>query len=172
MQALMGSLGLIPAKRPRGKSTMSPKLRDTILNRDNWTCYYCGRKLEPGLEEIDHRVPRAWGGSDDPNNLVTACRYCNRAKRDLLIERLRVTPERAREDLFRLLEDPENPILERRVNALVSKEAVISSCLPDQGEVAIERLVAVIDIRRRSEKLREAHRKRGERRRASAERWR
>jgi 5-methylcytosine-specific restriction endonuclease McrA len=32
--------------------------------------------------EIDHRIPRAKGGSDDPSNLWTLCFDCNRGKSD------------------------------------------------------------------------------------------
>jgi 5-methylcytosine-specific restriction endonuclease McrA len=35
--------------------------------------------------EIDHRVPKAAGGTDDESNLVTSCRDCNRGKGKTLI---------------------------------------------------------------------------------------
>ncbi len=40
------------------------------------------RRLNPDIE-IDHRIPRARGGSDDPSNLQLTHRSFNRAKRDL-----------------------------------------------------------------------------------------
>lgn len=40
------------------------------------TCHYCGDVAQT----IDHVIPRVLGGSDDPSNLVPACRSCNGAK--------------------------------------------------------------------------------------------
>lgn len=52
--------------------------RVRILNRDNWTCRYCGVKANT----VDHVVARVHGGSHDDDNLVAACRRCNGLKRD------------------------------------------------------------------------------------------
>jgi 5-methylcytosine-specific restriction endonuclease McrA len=51
-------------------------LRAEVLERDGYTCGYCGRPAQ----EVDHRLPLARGGSDNPANLVAACRCCNLAK--------------------------------------------------------------------------------------------
>jgi len=59
---------------------LSPKLRFEIFKRDQFTCRYCGRRTPDVVLEIDHVVPVAEGGSDDPENLVTACYECNRGK--------------------------------------------------------------------------------------------
>lgn len=53
--------------------------RVRIFDRDGWACTYCGA---PDDLECDHVVPFAKGGSSDDNNLTTACRSCNRDKRD------------------------------------------------------------------------------------------
>lgn len=54
------------------------KLRLQILNRDAWTCSYCGGEAN----EVDHIIPLKRGGSDDPDNLTAACRTCNARKHD------------------------------------------------------------------------------------------
>jgi hypothetical protein len=55
-------------------------IRQRIFARDDYTCRYCG---ERGKKlECDHVTPLSRGGSDEDDNLVTACRPCNRAKRD------------------------------------------------------------------------------------------
>lgn len=48
--------------------------------RDNFCCVYCGSRAPIAVLEVDHRIPRASGGSDDDDNLVTACWSCNRGK--------------------------------------------------------------------------------------------
>ena len=53
-------------------------LLSSIFERDNYTCAYCGDR--GGRLECDHVVPLARGGSNDPENLVTACFPCNRDK--------------------------------------------------------------------------------------------
>ena len=55
-------------------------LRDSVFARDNYTCKYCGER--GGRLECDHITPVSRGGSNDRSNLATACRPCNRAKRD------------------------------------------------------------------------------------------
>lgn len=52
------------------------KQRLLVLQRDSYTCGYCG---EPA-NEVDHIEPRVAGGSDDLDNLVACCRMCNLRK--------------------------------------------------------------------------------------------
>lgn len=55
-------------------------IRTAVFERDAFTCQYCGQR--GGKLECDHVVPISRGGSNDIKNLVTACRDCNRDKRD------------------------------------------------------------------------------------------
>ena len=61
-------------------------LRFYVLERDKFTCQYCGSKAPDVALEIDHILPRAKGGGDNEENLTTACYKCNRGKRDIIIE--------------------------------------------------------------------------------------
>jgi hypothetical protein len=63
------------------RKTISPGLRFDILNRDGFTCYYCGRRPPEVKLHIDHRIPVAKGGATVPENLFTACLECNLGKR-------------------------------------------------------------------------------------------
>lgn len=58
--------------------------------RDRYTCQYCGIKgYQAGGTaklEIDHKIPRAAGGTDNLDNLITACQACNSGKSDGIIE--------------------------------------------------------------------------------------
>lgn len=59
---------------------VSKRLRYEVLRRDNHACRYCGRSAPDVKLTIDHVVPTALGGSDEPSNLVTACSDCNSGK--------------------------------------------------------------------------------------------
>lgn len=68
--------------------SVGKRLRFEILKRDNFRCCYCGRT--PGVVElyVDHVIPRAKGGSDEPSNLVTTCFDCNAGKSDIHLHEL------------------------------------------------------------------------------------
>lgn len=53
-------------------------LRLQVLQRDNYTCNYCGNEAT----EADHVIPKNKGGKDELINLVSACRRCNGSKQD------------------------------------------------------------------------------------------
>lgn len=57
---------------------VSKRTRFEVLRRDNYTCRYC-RSTANELT-IDHVTPVALGGTDEPGNLVAACRDCNAGK--------------------------------------------------------------------------------------------
>jgi 5-methylcytosine-specific restriction endonuclease McrA len=54
--------------------------RRNILRRDGYKCAYCGRS-DIQLT-VDHVLPKARGGDDAWENLVTACTVCNNKKGD------------------------------------------------------------------------------------------
>lgn len=51
-------------------------LRERVRQRDNEICVYCGNFGN----EIDHIIPRSFGGPASYDNLVTACSSCNSRK--------------------------------------------------------------------------------------------
>ncbi len=61
-------------------ASISPKLRFSILQRDEFSCRYCGRSAPTVALEVDHLVSVAKGGKTQADNLVTACFECNRGK--------------------------------------------------------------------------------------------
>ena|SRR3990167_7668965 len=72
-------------RRTRARSTVAivvgVGLRFDVFVRDGFACRYCGRAATDGaVLEVDHVHPRALGGRDEMNNLVTACWECNRGK--------------------------------------------------------------------------------------------
>lgn len=60
--------------------SVSKRLRYEILRRDSHACRYCGSSAPEATLTVDHVVPVTLGGSDDPSNLVTACKDCNSGK--------------------------------------------------------------------------------------------
>ena len=59
---------------------LTPCERYRIMERDNFTCQYCGATAVEAKLEIDHMVPISKGGTNEFANLVTACVACNRGK--------------------------------------------------------------------------------------------
>ena len=57
---------------------VSKRTRFEVLRRDTHPCRYC-RSTDNPLT-VDHVTPVSLGGSDDPSNLVAACRDCNYGK--------------------------------------------------------------------------------------------
>lgn len=60
--------------------SVSKRTRFEVLRRDNHTCQYCGETAPNVVLHVDHVEPVALGGSDKPDNLVTACKDCNTGK--------------------------------------------------------------------------------------------
>jgi hypothetical protein len=69
---------LIGNKRPSQGEWAA--LRTMVFERDDYTCQYCGQR--GGKLECDHVHPVSRGGSNELDNLTTACLSCNRSKRD------------------------------------------------------------------------------------------
>jgi 5-methylcytosine-specific restriction endonuclease McrA len=69
------------ALQGRGTTERWRKLRRRVLERDGYSCAYCGARAN----SVDHVVPRsAWPdgepGVDDLANLVACCTPCNSRK--------------------------------------------------------------------------------------------
>ena len=81
--------GRIDSKATKSMPKYKPfGIRWAVLNRDNFTCQYCGRKAPDVELEVDHIYPKSKGGEYVMNNLFTACKECNLGKRDTIITNL------------------------------------------------------------------------------------
>lgn len=69
------------SRHERGYGTAWDKTRARILRRDAGLCQACLRDgiVHPG-NEVDHKVPKAQGGSDADENLELICTARHRAK--------------------------------------------------------------------------------------------
>lgn len=71
-----------PLPRPK-RIAIGAGLRFDILSRDRYKCQLCGLMAEDDVElEVDHKIPVAKGGTNDPDNLWTLCTTCNSGKSD------------------------------------------------------------------------------------------
>lgn len=75
--------------RNQGGKWISRATRHRIYVRDNHRCVWCGRDIIRGnaqsperdrIATLDHVIARADGGTNSPQNLVTACARCNRIR--------------------------------------------------------------------------------------------
>lgn len=76
------------ARRPGSRAYIPPSVRQAIYERDGWVCQLC---LDPvdradltGLwaASLDHIIPFSQGGTDEPENLRLAHRWCNSVRGD------------------------------------------------------------------------------------------
>lgn len=70
--------------RNQGSKWIRPEKRLSIYHRDGFCCAYCGAGVEDGaVLTLDHVLACELGGSNEADNLLTACLSCNSAKQDL-----------------------------------------------------------------------------------------
>ena len=69
------------SRHERGYGSAWDKTRVRIMMRDGGICQPCLKlgSVHPGTE-VDHRTPKAQGGTDDDDNLQTICKDAHRAK--------------------------------------------------------------------------------------------
>lgn len=117
---------------------LTPVLWDGVMDRDGGVCCYCGFPAA----EVDHVVPVSRGGGNDVENLVAACRECNREKLDLTVS----------EWAARRVSDGKPwpiPRLADRIKALwpsVEDMAKALACMADDYEPVRAQLVAARNI--------------------------
>jgi len=61
---------------------ISPQIRKTIKEQAKYCCEYClsQEEFSPDTFSIEHIVPRAKDGTNQPDNLAHACQGCNNHK--------------------------------------------------------------------------------------------
>lgn len=69
------------SRHERGYGSEWEKIRKRILRRDKGLCQPCFRqgKYRPA-KQVDHKVPKVEGGTDDDSNLQAICVPCHQAK--------------------------------------------------------------------------------------------
>lgn len=86
---------------PSKRKGISKRLRFEIFKRDGFTCRYCGRNPPTVVLNVDHIMPVSKGGTNDLDNLITACFDCNSGKSD---KELTILPEQPQKNVSLLKE--------------------------------------------------------------------
>ena len=81
---------------------LSAKERNDFYKMYGGRCAYCGVKITFRGMQIDHKIPLAINGDDTKENMLPACRSCNKYKHTLDVEGFREylsgIPKRVRRD--------------------------------------------------------------------------
>jgi 5-methylcytosine-specific restriction endonuclease McrA len=80
------------------------RVRFEVFKRDGFTCQYCGAHPPSVVLHVDHVHPVSQGGTNDIDNLVTACEACNQGKSDVLLSDI---PQSLQEKAAQIVEKEE-----------------------------------------------------------------
>lgn len=74
-------------ERPEGEwgfSQISSKVRAEIYKKAGGRCQMCGMNIAEDCIKlaVDHKIPQAWGGTNDTDNLWAICSVCNEGKKN------------------------------------------------------------------------------------------
>lgn len=86
--------------------------RESVFERDDYRCQYCGNHFEPVSLNLDHVIPRDRGGKTSWENIVTSCIKCNSRKANRL-------PHQASMHLIR---KPERPRWRPFISSLIGQD--------------------------------------------------
>ena len=70
-------------KKKCKRKKFTRKQRESIFQKTGGICYLCGGNISFASFEIDHRMPKSKGGTDELSNLFPCCHCCNTIKHDI-----------------------------------------------------------------------------------------
>ena len=77
------SLERLQPYSPHSRKKDVSKIAKRLHSEQKGRCYYCRTPINKYNYEIDHKIPRSRGGSNDDSNKCMACVSCNKNKNDL-----------------------------------------------------------------------------------------
>lgn len=86
VNSIIATRGHSENHRTANRLYVPPLNNDALFARDFGICMYCGERPPPSQLSRDHVTPLSRGGSDEWNNVVTACKRCNNHKAGRLPE--------------------------------------------------------------------------------------
>jgi len=108
-------------QKPVVSRTISPQLRNVILERNGFTCQLCGAgpgdtdPFNPNRKvrlHIDHIIPISQGGSNNEDNLRVLCSACNQGRANVqppsetalnIIAKIRKLPKSQQKEIYDVL---------------------------------------------------------------------
>lgn len=108
-------------QKPVISRTISPQLRNVILERNGFTCQLCGAgpgdtdPFNPNRKvrlHIDHIIPISQGGSNNEDNLRVLCSACNQGRANVqppsetalnIIAKIRKLPKSQQKEIYDVL---------------------------------------------------------------------
>jgi 5-methylcytosine-specific restriction endonuclease McrA len=66
----------------KGEGWITTLKQALLSHQEGTTCFYCARSIPLGLQELEHLIPLSAGGPDRAENMVLACKGCNRKVKD------------------------------------------------------------------------------------------
>ena len=106
---------------------MRQRLRDEVYSRDDQKCQFCGSAKDASDLTIDHLIPMAKGGLDEPINYVTCCLDCNQKKADLPLAEFAASIDLPIEDLpihgDPVIDNPDVPVVLRQIRKRIVDRA-------------------------------------------------
>jgi hypothetical protein len=71
-------------EKPMFDADIDRKLKAAVLGDAYGRCAMCGKTIEKHgiVLQVDHKIPRDWGGSKERSNLWAICEECNQGKKD------------------------------------------------------------------------------------------
>lgn len=132
---------------------LSKQKRETVLERDDRRCQFCGVTEEQHKDErgrsldVHHIIPRRAGGSDRPENLLPVCVECHRTLESTqgdAIERLREQIENENENKEKI--DELETELDEVNNRLHEESRKFDDCLNAVDELVDGNVYATIYV--------------------------
>jgi len=119
-------MGLSISPTMSERKSVSTRRRFEIFKRDGFTCQYCGKRPPNTILHLDHIIPVSKGGTNQTENLITACIDCNLGKSNILLdnskESLQHITERKQEAAKQLRAYIKSCKEERRMKSLIVDE--------------------------------------------------
>jgi hypothetical protein len=109
-----------------------------IFKRDKYTCQYCGVSGSEIDLECDHVHPVSKGGTNDINNLITACKPCNRNKSDSVDW----VPNNINNDFLYFWDTRLEDYTEREVNGLSNKDILLNFYKINKSDILNKEIIA------------------------------
>jgi 5-methylcytosine-specific restriction endonuclease McrA len=68
-------------RKHQSKRKIPKTIKQTILKRNNFKCYFCG---STDNIQLHHIIPKRLGGTSDPENLIPLCDNCHKKLHNLI----------------------------------------------------------------------------------------